>query len=217
RVTAEHEEEWETIILGSQPYRRMLERDNQPLPPEQQRKEQEKLDKIVARIAKETPEQTGKRLADYKNQRRRDREFLLEIPDAYDFRMEPDQIVDGQDVWVIEGVPRPGYRARSRDGRVLSKIRGKLWIEKAGYQWVRIEAQTTATISFGVFLARLNPGAKLQFEQARVNDEVWLPKREFLSGSGRIGLLKRLSEEQEITWINYRRFTVQSTIVSGSP
>lgn len=214
-VTSQHEEGWETLILAGQPYRRMLERDDRPLPPEQQRKEQEKLDKIVAHIEKETPEQTQHRLTDYERQRRRDREFLLELPDAYDFRMDPDEQIDGQDVWVIEGIPKPGYRAKSRDGRAFSKIRGKIWIEKAGYQWVRIEAQTTATISFGVFLARLNPGAKLVFEQTRVNDEVWLPKREFLSGSGRLGLLKRIAEDQEITWTNYRKFTVESKIVSG--
>jgi hypothetical protein len=214
RVTSQHEEGWETLILGGQPYRRMLERENRPLPPEQQRKEQEKLDNIVARIEKETPAQTERRLAAYEKQRRRDREFLLEIPEAYDFRMEPDQQIDGQDVWVIDGVPKPDYRPQSRDAKALLKVRGKIWIEKAGLQWVRIEAHTTATISFGWFLARLDPGARLVFEQARVNDEVWLPKEEFLSGSGRIGLLKRIAEDQDITWTNYRKFTVDSRVVS---
>jgi hypothetical protein len=217
QVTSEHEEGWETLILGGEPYRRDLERDGKPLPLQEQRKEQAKLDKAVARIEKETPEQKQRRLAEYQNRRRRDREFLLEIPDAYDFQMEPDQKLDGQDVWVIDGVPKPGYRAKSRDGRALLKIRGKLWIEKAGYQWVRIEARTTATISFGLFLARLNPGANLLFEQMRVNQEVWLPKREYLSGSGRIGLLKRIAADDEITWTNYRKFQVDSKIVSGTP
>ena len=213
RVTSEHEEGWETIVLGGEPYRHDLERDGKPLPPQEQRKEQAKLDQTVARIEKETPEQKQHRLAEYEKQRRRDREFLLELPDAFDFQMEPDQKLDGQDVWVIAGAPKPGYRAKSRDGRALQKIRGTLWIEKTGYQWVRIEAQTTATISFGLFLARLNPGAKLVFEQTRLNDEVWLPKREYLSGRGRIGLLKRIAEDDEITWTNYRKFQVDSKIV----
>ena len=190
RVASEHEEGWETIILGGEPYRRTLERDNQPLPAEQQR-----------------------RLAEYDNQRRREREFLLEVPDAFDFRLDGDETVDGQNVWMISGVPKPEYHAKTRDGRALLKIRGKLWIEKAGYQWVRLEAQTTATISFGLFLARLNPGASLVFEQTRVNNEVWLPKREWLRGSGRIGLLKRVAEDQEITWSHYRKFQVDSKIV----
>jgi hypothetical protein len=216
-VTARHEEGWETLILDGAPYQRMLERDEKPLPPDEQRKEQAKLDKAVTKLEKETREQKQRRIAEYEKQRRRDREFLLEVADAYDFTLEPDQKLDGQDVWIVDGVPKPGYHAKSRDGRALLKIRGRIWIEKAGYQWVRIEAQTTATISFGLFLARLNPGAKLVFEQTRVNNEVWLPKREFLSGSGRIGLLKRIAEDQEITWSDYRKFQVNSRIVSAAP
>jgi len=217
RVTSSHEEGWETLILGGQPYRRMIERDDQPLPPGEQRKEQEKLDKWAARLDRETAAQRQRRLAEYEGRRRHDREFLLEIPDAYDFHLEADQTLDGQPVWVVDGVPKPGYRARSRDAKALLKIRGRLWIEKSGFQWVRIEAETTAPISFGLFLARLDPGAKLVFEQTRVNDEVWLPKREFLSGSGRIGVVKKLREDQEITWTNYRKFQVESKVVSSAP
>jgi len=80
---------------------------------------------------------------------------------------------------------------------------------------VRLEAETMATISYGLFLARLNPGAKLVFEQMRVNDEVWLPKREFVRGAGRVGLLKKVAMEQELTWSNYRKFHVESKVVSA--
>ena len=217
QVTSTHEEGWEALILGGAPYRKMIERDDHPLPAEEQHKQQEKIDRAVARLERETPEQKQRRLEGYEKERRHDREFLLEIPDAYDFRLEPDQTLDGQQVWVVDGAPKPGYHAKSRDAKALLKIRGRLWIEKAGYQWVRIEAQTTATISFGVFLARLNPGAKMVFEQTRVNNEVWLPKREFLSGSGRIGLLKKLTEDEEITWTNYRKFQVESKVVATGP
>jgi hypothetical protein len=216
-VTSEHQEAWETIVLDAQPYRRTLERDYKPLPATEQRKEQEKLDKAAARLERETPEEKQRRSTEYEKARRRQRAFLLEIPDAYDFRLAGDQKVDGQDAWVILATPRPGYHAKSRDSAAMLKMQGKIWIEKAGYQWVRLEAETTETISFGWFLARLNPGAKLVFEQSHINDEVWLPKREFLSGSGRIGLLKRVAEDQEITWTNYRKFRVESKIVSGGP
>ena len=216
-VTSEHQEAWETIVLDGLPYRRMLERDHQPLPAAEQRKQQEKLDAAVARLEKETPKEKERRRADYEKSRRREREFLMEVADAYDFHLEGDQKVDGHDVWVISGTPHPGYHAKSREGKALLKIRGRIWIEKAGYEWVRLEAETTETISFGLFLARLNPGAKLVFEQTRVNEEVWLPKREFLSGSGRIGLLKRVAQDQEITWNSYKRFRVESKIVTGDP
>ncbi len=156
-VTSEHQEAWETIILDGQPFRRMLEWDGKPLLADKQRKQQQRLDEAAAKLEKETAEQKQRHAADYEKARRREREFLLDIPNAYDFRLEGTGKVDGYDVWVISGVPKPGYHAKSRDGAALLKIRGKIWIEKSGYQWVQLEAQTMKTISFGLFLAWLNP------------------------------------------------------------
>ncbi len=209
-----HTEAWETLVLSGQPHRRMLERDGKPLPPDDQRKQQEKLDRAVSKLERETPEQRQHRLEEYEKERQRDREFLREIPDLYDFRVQGDAKVDGCDAWVIAATPKPGYRPKHSDAKALLKIRGRIWIDKAEYQWVRLEAETTDTISFGLFLARLSTGAKLVFEQMRVNDEVWLPKREFTSGSGRLGLLKKITMEQELTWSNYRKFQVESRVVS---
>lgn len=217
RVTSEHREAWETIILDGEPERRTIERDGRPLSADEQRKQQQKLDKAAARLEHETPQQKQRRADDYQKERRRERAFLLEIPDAFDLRLEGSDRIDGHDVWVISGVPRPGYHARSREGAALLKIRGKMWIDKTGYEWVRLEAQTLETISFGWFLARLNPGARLVLDQTRVNDEVWLPKREFLSGRGRIGLLKRVAEDEEITWSDYQKFHVDSKLLPGQP
>ena len=108
-------------MLDGEPYRRMLERNGQPLSPAEQRKEQEKLDKNVARLAHETPEQKQQRLAEYEKRRRKEREFLREIPDAYDFRIEGDAQVDGHDVWVIAGTPKAGYHARGQGCQGLAR------------------------------------------------------------------------------------------------
>ncbi|HYL74802.1 MAG TPA: hypothetical protein VEU96_11395 [Bryobacteraceae bacterium] len=215
RVKSEDTRAWETVVLSGEPYRRNLERNGKPLPAAEQKKEQEKLDKAVAKLSRETPSEKDHRLAKLEEQRRKDREFLREIPDLYDFRLEGDAAVDGHEAWVISATPRAGYQPKRSDARPLLKIKGKIWIDKAEYQWVRLEAETTDTISYGVFLARLNPGAKLIFEQTRVNDEVWLPKREVVRGSGRVGLLKKVAMEEELTWNNYRKFQVESKVVSS--
>jgi hypothetical protein len=205
---------WETLVLYGELHRRIIQRNGKPLPPDEQRKQQEKLDKAVAKLERETPDQRQRRLAELEKERRKDREFLREIPDLYDFRLEGDAKVDGYDAWEISATPKPNYRPKSGDAKPLLKIKGKIWIDKAEYQWVRLEAETTGVISFGLFLARLNPGAKLVFEQTRVNDEVWLPKREFTRGTGRLGLLVKIAMEQELTWSKYRKFQVDSKVVS---
>jgi hypothetical protein len=216
-VTSDHQEAWDTLVLDGRPYRRAIEKDHQPLPPTDQKNEQERLDRIAARLDRETPAEKQRHMAEYEASRRRERQFLLEVTNAFDLRLEGEQTIAGQPVWAISGTPRPGYHPRSREAAAMLKIRGRIWIEKAGYQWVRLEGETTGTISFGWFLARLNPGAKLVLEQSHVNDEVWLPSRLFMSGAGRIGLVKRISEDEEITWSNYRKFRVESKVVSQGP
>lgn len=205
---------WETVILSGKPYRKMMERNNVPLAAGQLRKEQEKLDREVANLEREAPQQRERRLAADQAERAKDREYLRELPEAFDFHLDGEEKIDGRDTWVISAVPKPGYQAKHGDAKAFSKIEGRIWIDKAEYQWVRIDAKTIGTIAWGLFLARLNPGASLVFEQTRVNDEIWLPKREFMSGSGRIALVKPIREEQEVTWTNYRKFQVESNIVS---
>lgn len=211
---SEDENKWETVVLYGEAHHRMLERNGQPLTDGEKRREQEKLDRATAKLAHETAEQRAKRQQQQDQRRAEDREFLREIPDLYNFTLEGDAKVDGWDAWVISAIPKPGYQPRRRDAKALLKIRGKIWIDKADYQWVRLEAETTDVISWGLFLARLNAGAKLVFEQTRVNDEIWLPKRETISGSGRLGLVKKVALEQELTWSNYRKFQVDSKVVS---
>jgi len=214
KLKSTESETWETVILFGRPYRRTIERNSVPVAAEQKRKEQEKLDRTVAALERETPKQREIRIAAYQNERARDREFLLELPDAFDFHLEADAQIDGRETWVIAASPKPGYRAKHGDAKAFSKIEGRIWIDKLDGQWVRIEAKTVDTISWGWCLARLNPGASLVFEQTRVGDGIWLPKREFTSGSGRLAVLKKLSEEQEITWTNYRKFQASSNLVS---
>ncbi len=213
-VKSEDTRAWETLVLYGEPHRRTLEHNGKPLPPDEQRKQQLKLDKAVAKLERETPEQRRRRLAEYQKNRAKDREFLREVVDLYDFQLEGEEQAEGHDVWVIAATPKAGYQPKRREAKALLKMRGKLWIDKAEYQWVRLEAETTDVISFGLFIARLAPGAKLVFEQTRVNDEVWLPKREYVRGSARLGLVKKFSLEQELTWSNYRKFQVESKVIA---
>jgi len=214
-VKSTDSEAWETIILFGRPSRKLVERNGQDLAPDKQRKEQEKLDKITGKLERETPSERERRLADYVKEREKDREFLRELPDAFEFRMEGEQKIDGRDTWAISARPKPGYQAKHGDAKAFAKIEGKIWIDQNEFQWVRIEAKTIEKISAGLgLLAQLNPGATLIFEQARINDEIWLPKRFVVGGSGRLALFKKLSEQQEITWNDYRKFHVDSEIIS---
>lgn len=217
KVSSMTSEKWETLILDGEPYRRTIEKDGKPLSPQQQRSQQKKLDEAARKLTAESPAERQRRLAEAEKRRRHEFAFLSEIPDLFDLKLEGESVLDGRPVWVVSGAPSAGARPQSRDARMLLKIRGRMWIDKATCQWVKVEAQTTGVISWGLFLARLNPGASLTFEQTRVNGDVWLPRRLFMTGSGRVALFKRLAEEDEIDWSAYRKFSVESRVLTQGP
>ncbi|MDX2150863.1 MAG: hypothetical protein SFV54_09020 [Bryobacteraceae bacterium] len=214
-VTDTDSETFDVLLIEGQPYRRLIERNGKPLSESERLKEEKKFDKTLAERRAQSPAERNKRLAEVEKQRREGREFLKEVPDAYAFRLVGEQSLEGRDVWVIEAEPRKDYKPRSRRGGLLMKFRGKLWISKGDYQWVRAEAEPIDTVSFGLFLARLGTGSKVEFQLMEVNNEVWLPRSVRVRVDARVALLKRYHAEQDIDFRNYRKFQTDSRVVSS--
>jgi hypothetical protein len=64
---------------------------------------------------------------------------------------------------------------------------------------------------FAGFLAAVKEGSHAIFEQARVNDEVWLPTFVDANIDARV-LFKGVNQRFVNRFLNYRRFTTTSTI-----
>jgi hypothetical protein len=116
---------------------------------------------------------------------------------------------------VIEATPRKDFHPTQPHADILTKIKGKVWIEKKDYNWVKVEAENFDTISYGLVLARIHPGSHFTLEQTHLNDEVWLPRRFYVNGGMRIALLKNLNGEQEDTFTNYKKFSTTTRILPG--
>ena len=59
--------------------------------------------------------------------------------------------------------------------KVLTGMRGKLWVDKKNYQWVKVEAEVFKPVSFGLFIAKVKPGTRFTLEQSPVSGNVWMP------------------------------------------
>ena len=211
QLLSTEEEKWETLILGGRPFRRILERDHKPISDAERRGQQKRIEDAARAETTESTEQRRRRMEKAGNDRRRALAFLSEIPDLMEFTLETDSAIEGRPVWVVSAKPKPGVQARSSDARMLTKIVGRIWIDKATDQWAKVDAETTDLVSWGLFLLRFSPGAHLTFEQTEVSPGVWLPHRLFIAGRGRVALFKRLAADQEVRWSNYRRFSVDAT------
>ena len=200
----------EVLILGGRPYEKRVAKNDKPLSEGDARHEQEKMDKELEKREHMSDADRAK----VEKEREEERAYLREIPDAFDFRLLGEEEISGKPAWIIQADPKPGYRPKDSKAKLLTKVRGKIWIDQGEYHWVKMEAQVLDPISFGFGLFRVAQGGILHFEQKRVNDEVWLPTHIFIRGDARLGYVKKVHAEIEITYRDYRKFQTDSRIVS---
>lgn len=216
RVSKVESRTYDVIVIDGEPYEKLIAKDGKPLSESEARKEQEKLDRELARRRAENPDQRARRLSEQEKRRREGREFAREIPDAFTFRLAGQETLEGRPVWVIEAEPKPGYKGKAKRADLLSKFRGKLWIDQQDFQWVRVEAETIAPVRFGWILAKLDPGAKMTFEQRRVHGEVWLPSQARMRLDARLAMVRKLRADVDVSWRDYRKFQTDSRITEVS-
>jgi hypothetical protein len=202
----------EVLEIYGEPVARLTAKDDKPLPADEAKKEDEKIQRIIDKRKNESEAGRRKRVEREEKSREEDRKFVLEIADAFNFRLVGSEVFDGRDAWVLEGEPRPGYEPQRREARILSKFKGRIWIDKAETQWVKLDITAIDTISVGFVLARIHKGTRVLIELTRVNDEVWLPKLVQLHFDARVALFKSYDEDVEQTYRDYKKFRTDTKI-----
>jgi hypothetical protein len=191
----------EIVPLDGTPYERLISRNAQPLSPSEQRREDRKFEKERKARQAESPAVREARIAKYEKQRA----FIGEIPDAYDFRLVGNENVAGRPAWVIALTPHPGFVPRTPRAEMLKHIEGKLWIDRQDLQWARADARVIDTISIGLLLARIGAGAHIAMEMNKVAPNLWLPSRMAIDGSARVLLFDKRSLNERLTFSGYHR------------
>jgi len=204
-----------TYLYG-EPYLRLIQKDDKPVSAKDEAKEAEKLDHFVAERRNESEKEHQKRLAKQEKERQEDRAFDRDILNAYDFRLAGDDRVDGHDVYVVAAEPRKDFHPTQPHADILPKLRGRVWIDKENFGWVKLEAETLGTISWGVVLVRIQKGTEVKLEQCRVNDEIWLPRRITLNANARVALLLSGVVDYDLSFSNYKKFTSAARVLPGA-
>lgn len=216
-VKSSKSETAEILVLYGEPFERVIAKDDKPLPEKEQKKQDEKFESETRKRENESAEERQRRLEKYEKQREDERAFVRELLDAYDFTLIGSEAVNGRATWVIDGTPRPGFEGKRRESKMLAKIKPRFWIDQQDYSWTKLRAEVTDTLSFGWVVARLHKGSTFEMQQARVNDEVWLPQRFDVRLDGRVALLKGVNQDLHVTFTDYRRFRTETKISAAEP
>ncbi len=196
---------WEMSFMEGSPYRRLVARNDAPLSAEEVKSEEERMRYTAGQRRKETPAERAKRVGEWRKHDAQQREPLLEVADAFDFKLAGEETVDGEPAYIIDATPKPGYRPKSSYGSYLTKMKARFRIAKRDYQCLKMDAATLDTIAIGGILVRLAKGGSLVMQQARVEEGLCLPKYFAIRAQARVALVKTIRTDLEYTLGDFRR------------
>lgn len=205
---------YDVMELYGEQVQRLIQKDDKPLSGKEAAKEEEKIQKIMDKRKNESEGDRKKRQEKEEKEREDQRKFVLEVADAYDFKLVGTESLGGREALVIDGEPRPGFEPHMKESKFLSKFRGRVWIDKGDLQLAKMDVECLDTFSWGLFLARFHKGTRVMLEQTRVNDEVWLPLHLTAKIDVRLALLKNFDVNVEQTYRDYKKFRATAKIVS---
>jgi hypothetical protein len=195
-------------------YKRLIAVNGLPVSREelerQDRVHREDVLRDAAKRERESPQDRERRLRKEANERAEWNRTLDEIFDLYDIRLTGRETLNGHVTVVAALEPKPAYRPRTDAGKWMKKLRVRAWISESDYQVIKANALVIDDVTFGWGLAlRLHTGTVAEFERTRINNEVWLPARVEIKGTGR-ALLRRFSLSSVTRYSDYKKFNVST-------
>jgi hypothetical protein len=133
----------QVVYIEGSDYYLPLEIDGQPLAPDREKGELEKLKSESRRRNAETPEARRERIEKYKKQRDENDALVLDFPSAFNFELLREETIDGYPAYVLSGTPKKRTGNLSLAAKVLSGMRGTVWIDKENFHAVRVECDVT--------------------------------------------------------------------------
>ena len=167
---------YQVLMIDGSPYNRLIAVDDKPLPTGQQAEELRKLQYEIQQRQEASERAREKRIGKYLKERHQDSALLKGMMSAFDFRLVGQETLDGHECWVLDATPKSGYEPTSRETKVLKGMRGRMWIDEASGQWVKVQAEVVQPVSFYGFFAKVRPGTRFVLEQEPVTAHLWLPK-----------------------------------------
>lgn len=185
------------ILVDGARFEQLVEHNGHPPSVEEQRKSDADLEELKH----ETPMERTIRLG----KEEENRSFLDQVLLAFDFQLVAEEVVDGRLAYVLQATPHLGYNAHGKYGKIFSKVRGKLWVDKEDFGWIKVDGQVMQAFSMGLFVARVQRGSHISFEEMCVGRDVWVPSRLEVRASARIFFLKNLDIDRILTYSDYSR------------
>jgi hypothetical protein len=164
----------QVVYIAGSDYYLPLAIDDKSLPPDRERAELEKLKNGVQRRNSESPDARRERIEKYKKQRDENEALVLDFPNAFTFELLREETMNGYPSYVLSGIPKKRTGTLTLAAKVLSGMRGTVWVDKENFHAVRVECDVITPVPIYGILAKVLPGTHIEFGMAPVTNSIWL-------------------------------------------
>jgi hypothetical protein len=200
-------EENEVFYVNSHHITRLVKKNGRDLTPDEQKKEQERVTKQVEKASKLEP---GKSLEGGEISISR----ILAIMKASNPRRVS---LNGRDTIAFDFVGDPHAQTHGMVEDASKKIAGTLWVDEKDRQVAHLTVHFDDNFRVGGGLvATVQKGSSFEFDQALVNNELWLPTAGQAHLQARVMLLKGYRQNVRFKDSDYQRFHADATQQAGA-
>ncbi len=220
RVKKREASEYTFFYLHGQEVTTRVKKDDKPLSAEEQKKENEKTQKRIEGLQKrETKKEAKEEKAKEEGKSDEKDEPGIEIfLRACQFVNPRRERFRGQDVLVFDFEPNPEFKPHKLVEKLAQKLAGVIWIDEKAHDVARLEAYFTGDMKIaGGLLANLQKGTSFVYEQAYVNNEVWLPTYMEAHIGVRFLLVKGIKASVVTRYWDYKKFNVETLSTIAKP
>ncbi len=213
--------EYTFFYLSGHEVSTLVKKDGKPLSEEEQKKENEKVQKEIRDIEKRDAKKEAKeeKAKDEGKEKKEDDDVGIEtFLRACQFVNPRRERFRGQNVLVFDFEPNPEFKPRKLAEKVVHELAGVVWIDEKAHDVARLEAYFVGDFRFGGgLIANLQKGTSFVFEQAYLNNEVWLPTYEEAHLGVRVLLVKAFKVNEVTRYSEYKKFNVESIASIAKP
>jgi len=221
KVKKTEQKEYTFFYLNGDEISTLVKKDGKPLSDEEQKKENERTQKEIQEIQKRAAKKEAKE-EKAKEEGKKDKD---EDDPGIEVFLRACQFVNprrerfrGQDVLVFDFEPNPEFQAHKMVEKVIQKLAGVIWIDEKAHEVARLEAYFVGDFKVaGGMLANLQKGTSFVFEQAYLNNEVWLPTYEQAHVGVRVLLVKGFKVNATTRYSDYKKFNVETLSTVAKP
>lgn len=221
KLTKVEKKRYSFFYLNGEEISTLVAKDGKPLSASEQQKEDENTRKRIDEVQKsetKKEEKEARRKEQGKSDDDKDDPGIETFLRAAQFVNPRRERFRGQDVLVFDFEPNPEYKPRKIEEKLIQKLAGVVWVDENALQVVRLEAHFLSDMRFaGGLLANLQKGSSFVFEQAYLNNEVWLPTYMEAHIGARFLLVKGIKVNVATRYSDYQRFKVETLDTIGKP